>query len=47
MASISPARSLAAVSLSPIREIADVAFSMDWVLRFHFAESNMPTPAFI
>jgi aspartate/methionine/tyrosine aminotransferase len=44
---IALARSLAAVPASRIREIADVAFSMDGVLKLHFGESNMPTPAFI
>ena len=44
---ISLARSLAAVSPSRIREIADMAFSMDGVLKLHFGESNLPTPAFI
>jgi len=47
MSSISLARSLAAVPASRIREIADVAFGMDGVLKLHFGESNMPTPAFI
>jgi aspartate/methionine/tyrosine aminotransferase len=47
MKSISLARSLAAVPPSRIREIADVAFSMDGVLKLHFGESNMPTPEFI
>jgi len=32
---------------SRIRELADVAFSMDGVLRLHFGESNTPTPDFI
>jgi aspartate/methionine/tyrosine aminotransferase len=44
---ISLARSLAAVSPSRIREIADVAFSMDGVLKLHFGESNIATPEFI
>jgi aspartate/methionine/tyrosine aminotransferase len=44
---IALARSLTAVPASRIREIADVAFSMDGVLKLHFGESNMPTPAFI
>ena len=47
MNNIALARSLTAVSPSRIREIADVAFSMDGVLKLHFGESNMPTPAFI
>ena len=41
------ARGLAAVSPSRIREIADIAFGMDGVLKLHFGESNLPTPAFI
>jgi aspartate aminotransferase len=44
---ISLARSLASVSPSRIREIADIAFGMDGVLKLHFGESNMPTPDFI
>jgi len=47
MNSISLARGLAAVPASRIREIADVALSMDGVLKLHFGESNLPTPAFI
>lgn len=38
---------LAAVSPSRIREIADIAFGTDGVLKLHFGESNMPTPDFI
>jgi hypothetical protein len=38
---------LAAVSPSRIREIADIAFGMDGVLKLHFGESNRPTPDFI
>jgi hypothetical protein len=38
---------LASVSQSRIREIADIAFGMDGVLKLHFGESNLPTPAFI
>jgi hypothetical protein len=41
------ARGLAAVSPSRIREIADVAFGMEGVLKLHFGESNRPTPEFI
>jgi aspartate/methionine/tyrosine aminotransferase len=44
---ISLARTLGAVSPSRIREIADIAFGMDGVLKLHFGESNRPTPAFI
>lgn len=41
------ASSLAGVSPSRIRELADLAMSMDGVLRLYFGESNLPTPQFI
>ena len=41
------ASSLSQVPHSRIRELADVTFSMDGVLRLHFGESNMPTPRYI
>lgn len=47
MKKISLAQGLAAIAPSRIREIANVAFGMDGVLKLHFGESNMPTPAFI
>jgi aspartate/methionine/tyrosine aminotransferase len=47
MNAISLAKGLVSVSPSRIREIADVAFGMDGVLKLHFGESNLPTPAFI
>ena len=47
MKRISLAQGLSAVSPSRIREIADIAFRMDGVLKLHFGESNLPTPAFI
>ena len=47
MQKISLAPSLSQVIPSRIRELADVAFSMDGVLRLHFGESNMSTPDFI
>jgi aspartate/methionine/tyrosine aminotransferase len=47
MQKISLAPSLSQVIPSRIRELADVAFSMDGVLRLHFGESNMSTPGFI
>jgi aspartate/methionine/tyrosine aminotransferase len=47
MNGISLAQRLSAVSPSRIREIADIAFGMDGVLKLHFGESNMPTPDFI
>ncbi len=45
--SIAIATSLAAIQPSRIRELADVAFGMDGVLRLHFGESNLPTPRLI
>jgi hypothetical protein len=47
MNSVSLAGSVAAVPPSRIREIADLAFGMDGVLKLHFGESNQPTPEFI
>ncbi len=47
MKHVNLAGSLAAVSPSRIREIADIAFAMDGVLKLHFGESNLPTPPFI
>ena len=47
MKKIALAGGLAAVAPSRIREIADVAFGMDGVLKLHFGESNLPTPPFI
>jgi len=47
MQKISLAPSLSQVFPSRIRELADVAFSMDGVLRLHFGESNLSTPGFI
>jgi len=44
-ARVSP--SAAAVPRSRIRELADIAMSMDGVLRLYFGESNVPTPEFI
>jgi aspartate aminotransferase len=41
------AASLGQVPHSRIRELADIAMSMDGVLRLYFGESNLPTPAFI
>jgi aspartate aminotransferase len=41
------AQSALAVSHSRIRELADIAFGMDGVLRLYFGESNQPTPAYI
>ena len=47
MNQISIAPSLNSVMPSLIRELADVAFPMDGVLKLHFGESNMPTPQYI
>lgn len=41
------ASSLAQVQPSRIRELANVAFAMDGVLRLQFGESNLPTPDYI
>ena len=47
MPPIALASSLSRVAPSRIRELADMAFSMDGVLRLHFGESNMPTPQYL
>jgi len=41
------ASSVVAVPQSRIRELADIAMSMDGVLRLYFGESNQPTPQYI
>ena len=41
------ARSIEAVPRSRIRELAEIAMSMDGVLRLYFGESNQPTPDYI
>jgi aspartate aminotransferase len=41
------ATSLAHVPYTRIRELAELAMSMDGVLRLYFGESNLPTPKFI
>ncbi len=41
------AQSVVAVAQSRIRELADIAMSMDGVLRLYFGESNQPTPRYI
>ncbi len=41
------ARSVENVPHSRIRELADIAMSMDGVLRLYFGESNLPTPDYI
>lgn len=41
------AQSVLDVPHSRIRELADIAFGMDGVLRLYFGESNQPTPAYI
>ena len=40
-------RSVEQVPHSRIRELAEIAMSMDGVLRLYFGESNLPTPDFI
>src|SRR6516162_3478887 len=39
--------SLAAVTYTRIRELGELAMSMDGVLRLYFGESSAPTPRFI
>jgi aspartate/methionine/tyrosine aminotransferase len=41
------AKSIHAVPYSRIRELAEMAMSMDGVLRLYFGESNLPTPDYI
>src|SRR5438128_11239244 len=41
------AASLARVPYTRIRELGEIAMSMDDVLRLYFGESSLPTPAFI
>jgi aspartate/methionine/tyrosine aminotransferase len=41
------ARSAELVPRSRIRELAEIAMSMDGVLRLYFGESNLPTPDYI
>jgi len=41
------ARSVEQVPHSRIRELAEIAMSMDGVLRLYFGESNLPTPDYI
>lgn len=47
MTEVSLASSALAVPRSKIRELADLAFSLDGVLKLHFGESNLPTPQYI
>ncbi len=47
MSGPSLAPSLAGVQPSRIRELANVAFGMEGVLRLQFGESNLPTPEYI
>lgn len=44
---IALASSLAAIQPSRIRELADLAFGMEGVLKLQFGESNLPTPRLI
>src|SRR5205823_14329286 len=41
------AASIEAVPRSRIRELAEIAMSMDGVLKLYFGESNLPTPEYI
>src|SRR3954453_4977580 len=41
------ATSVQSVPRSRIRELAEIAMSMDGVLRLYFGESNLPTPDYI
>src|SRR3954452_12105351 len=41
------ASSVESVPHSRIRELAEIAMSMDGVLRLYFGESNLPTPDYI
>jgi len=47
MENISLATSLSQVTPSRIRELADIVFAMEGVLKLHFGESNIPTPLFV
>jgi aspartate/methionine/tyrosine aminotransferase len=47
MTKASVSSSALAVPRSKIRELADLAFSLDGVLKLHFGESNLPTPRYI
>lgn len=47
MSEVHVASSLATVMPSKIRELADVAFGMQDVLKLHFGESNLPTPDYV
>ena len=47
IASASLAQSVRAVPHSRIRELAEIAFRMEGVLRLYFGESNQPTPDYI
>jgi aspartate/methionine/tyrosine aminotransferase len=44
---IALAASLASIQPSRIRELAELAFGMEDVLKLHFGESNLPTPKLI
>ena len=41
------ATSVQSVPRSRIRELAEIAMTMDGVLRLYFGESNLPTPEYI
>jgi aspartate/methionine/tyrosine aminotransferase len=45
--SIAVAESARSVPYSRIRELAEIAMTMDGVMKLYFGESNLPTPAFL
>ena len=47
MTNIPLAQNLSTVAPSRIRELSDIAFTMDDVFKLHFGESDMPTPEYI
>ena len=47
MTNIPLAQNLSTVAPSRIRELADIAFTMDGVFKLQFGESDMPTPEYI
>ena len=44
MTNIPLAQNLSTIAPSRIRELSDIAFTMDGVFKLHFGESDMPTP---
>ena len=47
MTDIPLAQNLSTIAPSRIRELSDIAFTMDGVFKLHFGESDMPTPDYI